>query len=128
MSNKSDSDKYLINLNKNFITPYILLVLKNINLHGYLIMKELANYGFFGIDQGNFYRTLRRLEKDNLISSEWETTEDGPAKRVYTITQLGEEYLIIWAESMKKTQKVLTNFFNLYSTILNPYSNYKEED
>jgi poly-beta-hydroxybutyrate-responsive repressor len=91
-------------------------------------MKELNNFGFFGIDQGNFYKTLRRLEKDNLISSVWQTTEDGPAKRVYTITELEEEYLSIWADSMKKTQNVISNFFNIYSTFLNPYANYKEDN
>ncbi|NOX33187.1 MAG: hypothetical protein GXP56_05530 [Deltaproteobacteria bacterium] len=33
------------------------------------------------------------MEDDNLLQSEWETKQAGAAKRIYTITQEGEEVL-----------------------------------
>jgi poly-beta-hydroxybutyrate-responsive repressor len=91
-------------------------------------MKELSNFGFYSIDQGNFYRTLRKLEKDALITSEWETSDEGPARRVYSITNLGEEYLNLWANSMEKTQEMLNSFMKIYSSFFKQLSINNKED
>ena len=40
----------------------------------------LMDIGFSSVDQGNVYRTLRKLEKENLISSTWDTS-DGVGKK-----------------------------------------------
>ena len=38
---------------------------------------------------GSLYRVLRALEEDGLVSSEWDATSPGPAKRSYEITAGG---------------------------------------
>ena len=43
----------------------------------------LMDIGFSSVDQGNVYRTLRKLEKENLISSTWDTSDGGPAKNLF---------------------------------------------
>ncbi|MBB6443908.1 poly-beta-hydroxybutyrate-responsive repressor [Bacillus benzoevorans] len=101
---------------KNLLIPVLLLLLKNWNAHGYELMQKLTQFGFHSIDQGNFYRILRQLEKDELVSSVWDTTSTGPAKRIYSITSAGEQYLDIWAGSLEQYQKILQQFFNMYST------------
>jgi hypothetical protein len=50
-------------------------------------------FGFEQISAGTLYRTLRQTEKEGLCKSEWETSESGPARRMYSITEAGEEYL-----------------------------------
>jgi len=100
---------------KNFVIPVLLLYLRNWNAHGYELLQKLTQFGLHSIDQGNLYRILRQLEKDELVSSQWDTTSKGPAKRIYSITAAGEEYLNVWANSLDNYQKMLTQFFNLYN-------------
>ncbi|MBO0789821.1 MAG: helix-turn-helix transcriptional regulator, partial [Ktedonobacteraceae bacterium] len=67
------------------------------------------------MNPGTFYRTLRQMEKDGMVSSAWDTSMAGPARRVYSITQVGETYLKCWAESLDQYQKMMKMFFDLYS-------------
>ena len=104
-------------LPKNFMTPWVLLVLKQWNLHGYLILQQLNRMGFPDIDHATLYRELRRLEKDGFVSSEWETGDSGPARRVYRITDAGEEMLRGWTEVVSGYQRMITGFFDLYAQV-----------
>jgi PadR family transcriptional regulator PadR len=114
------SKKSTIGAPKNFVTPVLLLLLKDWNAHGYELMQKLVQFGFQTLDQGNFYRILRQLEKDELVTSEWDTSSGGPAKRIYSLTSAGEQYIELWADSMGQYQKMLDQFFNMYSQFFVP--------
>ena len=43
-------------------------------IHGYELMQKLTSLGFQALDQGNFYRTMRQLEKESYVHSEWDTS------------------------------------------------------
>ncbi|WP_028399369.1 poly-beta-hydroxybutyrate-responsive repressor [Ectobacillus panaciterrae] len=120
--------KSLNSMPKNFLVPFLLLCLKDWSLHGYKLIQMLIDIGFSSIDQGNVYRTLRKLEKENLISSTWDTSEGGPAKRIYSLTKYGEKYLATCACSFEQYQKMLGTFFNLYANAFFPFPNTKETD
>lgn len=115
---------------KNFLVPIMLLHLRDWNSHGYELMEKIMQFGIESVDQGNFYRLLRQLEKDALVTSEWDVTSGGPAKRIYSITEAGEQYLELWAGSLSHYQKMLDQFFNLYNPFFNPYrsSSQNKED
>ena len=115
---------------KNFLIPIMLLHLRDWNSHGYELMEKIMQFGVESVDQGNFYRMLRQLEKDALVSSEWDVTSGGPAKRIYSITEAGEQYLEVWAGSLSHYQKMLDQFFNLYNPFFSPYktSSQKKEE
>ena len=104
-------------LPKNFITPWVLLVLKQWNLHGYLILQQLERMGFAGIDHATLYRELRRLERDGFVASQWEAGESGPARRVYSITDAGEEMLRGWTDVVSGYQRMINGFFDLYAQV-----------
>ena len=104
-------------LPKNFMTPWVLLVLKQWNLHGYLIMQQLNQMGFTEVDHATLYRELRRLEKEGFVASEWETGNSGPARRVYSITATGEQMLRGWTDVVSGYQRMITGFFDLYSQV-----------
>ena len=105
---------------KNFMIPIMLLHLRDWNSHGYELMEKIMQFGVESVDQGNFYRLLRQLEKDALVTSEWDVTSAGPAKRIYSITEAGENYLEMWAGSLGYYQKMLDQFFNLYNPFFAP--------
>jgi len=100
---------------KNWIVPILLLMLKQWHSYGYELMEKLTTYGFTMMNPGTFYRTLRQMEKDGMVSSSWDTSETGPARRIYSITDSGEAYLNYWADSLNQYQKMMDTFFQLYT-------------
>ena len=104
-------------LPKNFITPWVLLVLKQWSLHGYMILQQLERMGFGSIDHATLYRELRRLEKQGFVASEWETGESGPARRVYRITDAGEQMLLGWTDVVSGYQRMINGFFDMYAQV-----------
>ncbi len=114
-SNQSKKNSPTLGAPKNFLIPIMLLHLRDWNAHGYELIEKLTKFGINSLDHGNFYRTLRQLEKDSLVTSVWDTTSGGPAKRIYSLTEAGEQYLDMWAGSLSEYQKMLNSFFNLYN-------------
>jgi PadR family transcriptional regulator PadR len=86
-----------------FCEPIVLLTLAKLGTaHGYQIAAEAEPYTVThaGLDGAAIYRTLRRLEATECVTSSWDTTGGGPARRVYTLTPRGWEHLAEWAEVM----------------------------
>lgn len=59
--------------------------------YGYSLIQRLAGQGL-DIEEGTLYPLLRRLEKQNLLESEWDTTESRPRK-YYRISPQGQQVL-----------------------------------
>src|SRR5215208_5984868 len=102
---------------RTWLTPVALVLLKEESSYGYEILERLEEeFGFEQIRAGTLYRTLRRTEQEGLCKSEWETSEVGPARRMYSITEDGEEYLAAWAEACKQYQNVMDSFYRAYTS------------
>lgn len=100
---------------RDMLGPYVLLALSLQRAHGYMIEEYLNGLGFLNIQMSTLYRALRRLEREGLVSSSWESGEAGPARRVYTLTSLGRRFLDRWAGALKVYRGLLDRFFSLYS-------------
>jgi PadR family transcriptional regulator, regulatory protein PadR len=94
-------------LHGELLSTSLLAFLKNWNAHGYELTQRLAEAGMPACDSGTVYRTLRQLEKSGFVSSFWDTSENGPARRMYSVTQAGEMFLGGWIEALQNYQKVL---------------------
>ena len=111
---------------KNWLVPVLLLMLREWSSYGYELMEKMAAFGLTTMNAGTFYRTLRQMEKNGMVSSNWDTSEGGPARRVYSITEAGENYLKFWASSLAHYQKMMNMFFQLYK--VRPSEEDKQED
>ena len=100
---------------KNWIVPVLLLMLREWSSYGYELMERMATFGLHAMNPGTFYRTLRQMEKEGMVNSCWDTSEGGPARRMYSITEAGEAYLKYWADSLDQYQKMMDSFFRLYT-------------
>ena len=60
--------------------------------YGYELAEAVRGFGL-NIDMAGVYRELRSMEQKDLLSSEWEPSENGPDRRVYMVTELGREAL-----------------------------------
>jgi PadR family transcriptional regulator len=96
-----------------FVEPVLLLVLKqNRRSYGYDLLGKLTEHAFTDgrIEKAVLYRTLRRLEQNGYIESDWETGQAGPARRVYTLTRDGDKHLKEWAEVLTKVAGSMKRF------------------
>lgn len=99
---------------ERFIEPCILLLLSKGPSHGYGLMTDLERQCGESVDVGNLYRTLRRMEKDSWVSSSWGKGESGPKKRIYKLTDDGEEFLRSWAAGLEKNRELIDRFLEGY--------------
>ena len=101
----------------NFAQPRLLLELAKQPAHGYELIERLSQEGAASPDPGNFYRLLRSLEEDGLVCSNWDTNNAGPARRVYELTDQGQEFLHTWAVTIRHTHQSLDRFLSEYETL-----------
>jgi PadR family transcriptional regulator, regulatory protein PadR len=96
-----------------FVEPVVLLLLKQKGRsYGYDLSSELQEHALTDaeIERASLYRTLRQLEMNGNVKSEWETDKAGPARRVYTLTAKGERHLEEWAIVLDHVSKSMTRF------------------
>lgn len=72
----------------------LLAVVEDSPAHGYAIVEELRTRSeeAFDLPEGTVYPALYRLERQGLLTSDWETAQ-GRRRRVYRITKPGREAL-----------------------------------
>lgn len=94
-------------LTGDLLSSSLLAYLRRWNAYGYQLVQELGKAGMENFDSTTVYRTLRQLEKSGLVSSFWDTSESGPARRRYAITKSGETFLDLWLDIFGRYQKIL---------------------
>ena len=96
-----------------FVEPVVLLLLKKKGRsYGYDLSADLQEYALTDaeIERGALYRTLRQLEGNGNVRSDWETDKAGPARRVYKLTAKGERHLEEWATVLDHVSKSMARF------------------
>ncbi|HEY7779482.1 MAG TPA: helix-turn-helix transcriptional regulator [Ktedonobacterales bacterium] len=99
----------------NWLVPTVLLLVRDVSSYGYDLMKALTRFGFAMMNPGPLYRMLRQMEKDGLVRSSWDTSGQGPARRIYSITEAGEAYLKLWAGTLGQYRRMMDQLFRLYT-------------
>ena len=94
-------------LHGDLLSSSLLAFLRRWNAYGYQLVQELGKAGLASFDSTTVYRTLRQLERAGLVSSFWDTSASGPARRMYALTKAGEAMLDVWLELFGRYQKVL---------------------
>jgi PadR family transcriptional regulator PadR len=96
-----------------FVEPVVLLLLKKKGRsYGYDLSADMPGHALTDaeIERGALYRTLRQLEMNRNVKSEWETDQGGPARRVYKLTRQGEQHLKEWATVLEQVSKSMARF------------------
>ena len=84
-------------------TILTLLAANDKPMHGYILVQQAAHSPMFGgkkPDATGIYRALKRMEEAELVTSEWETPEEGSAKRLFTLTDKGRHGLRRWIDAL----------------------------
>ena len=83
-------DTLRLELRRGSLTLAVLAELRS-ERYGYTLRKALADLGL-EIDEGTLYPLLRRLESQDLLTSEWRE-EGGRNKRFYKLSKNGRDIL-----------------------------------
>lgn len=82
--------------------------------YGYSLMKGLEDQGL-QVDQGTLYPLLRRLEEQNLLTSDWRVDTSRP-RRYYILSDFGKKVL----------HEMTTEWTRIKTTVDNLLQNEKE--
>lgn len=99
-------------LTGDLLSSSLLAYLRRWNAYGYQLVQELGKAGMENFDSTTVYRTLRQLERAGLVSSFWDTSESGPARRMYAITKAGDTFLDLFLDTFTRYQKILQSALN----------------
>ncbi len=92
MSKKTQEelDRWSKEVKRGAVTLAILALLSKKKAYGYEAVKLLdEKMSFLALEQGTVYPLLRRLEKRELLRSEWDYEDPTKPKKYYTVTDEG---------------------------------------
>jgi PadR family transcriptional regulator, regulatory protein PadR len=64
------------------------------------------------VDHGSLYPALQRLERANLITSEWGTSDNNRRARFYKLTRAGRKRLVTETRRWEATVRVISRVLN----------------
>jgi transcriptional regulator len=90
-----------------------LLILKAVSLgplHGYGVLLRIQQIsgGALLVEQGALYPALYRLEEQNLLATEWGTSENNRRAKYYRLTRQGEKRLRDETQSWNRLVAAIT--------------------
>ncbi|MHC4259107.1 MAG: PadR family transcriptional regulator [Planctomycetota bacterium] len=103
-------DNWQTQLRKGLLDFVALNLLKHGRCHGYEMVQTLRQTQRLDIREGNIYPVLARLQMEGLVRSYSETSRDGPPRRYFRLTKLGQKTLSdmngYWDEIIESIQSV----------------------
>ncbi len=89
-----DLGNWQTQLRKGLLDIVIFNLLRRGECHGCEMVQILKRSDALMIREGNIYSILARLQMDGLVASHFEPSQDGPPRRYFELTELGEKTLI----------------------------------
>ena len=108
-----DTDKFLGNWNvqvrKGLLEFCILNALSGERLYGYDIVKTLRAVDGLVIGEGTIYPILSRFRSQGLVEATVEESPEGPARKYYRLTELGQRVLASMNSAWERMQQGIEN-------------------
>ena len=111
------SEESLVGLPRNYLRPCLLLLLAEGTAHGYELLEQVVELGMERVDPGGLYRCLRAMDEEGLVRSAWEPSTSGPARRTYTLTEEGREWLHAVAAPLAEVGQALARYQRRYERL-----------
>ena len=104
-------------LPRHYLKPCLLLLLAEGPSHGYELLEQVRRLGIKGAEPGGLYRYLRAMEKEDIVSSWWEPSQAGPARRTYVLTESGRAALDESVRSLRDVRRILVGLLDRYDNL-----------
>ena len=110
MTELNNAEKYAsqmaTQMRKGFIAYCVLKVCSNKPVYTSDIIKDLQAAELVVVE-GTIYPLLSRLQREGLLSHQWQESEQGPPRKYYTITDFGREVMEIVGENIANLNKTI---------------------
>jgi PadR family transcriptional regulator PadR len=90
MYRTEEIDKKITQLRKGILELAILSALNRKTHYGYSLVRSLTAAGTIDLKEGTIYPILSRLAKEGLVRTEWVESRQGPPRKYYSLTRLGQ--------------------------------------
>jgi len=98
------------------LEPALLLLLHRAPAHGYTLLERLGEFGLEEVNPSDVYRALREMESRGWVSSTWDDERtQGPPRRVYSLTALGDEVLGGGVQDLREMRCMIDDLLGAYS-------------
>ncbi len=104
-------------LPRHYLKPCLLLLLAEGPSHGYELLEQVRRMGIKGAEPGGLYRYLRAMEKEEMVSSWWEPSQAGPARRTYALTETGRQAMRASVEALRDVHQLLGGVLQRYDSV-----------
>lgn len=104
-------------LPRHYLRPCLLLLLAEGPSHGYELLEQVRALGIASAEPGGLYRYLRAMEHEALVTSWWEPSQSGPARRTYVLTAEGAGALSEAIESLRAVRAILVGVLDRYDAL-----------
>lgn len=98
------------------LQPAVMALLADEPLHGYRLAQRLQEMAMFRgnpPDPTGLYRMLKSMEDRGLVTSTWDLTERGAAKRQYKLTRSGRVCLRKWSKTLADYSQALAEILQV---------------
>jgi PadR family transcriptional regulator PadR len=100
-------------LTSALLEPVLLMLLIEQPRHGYTLLTNLEELGIRTIHPSVVYRILRGMEELEWIESDWDADQtQGPPRRNYRLTGLGQDVLSKWREELKRSHELIAKLLD----------------
>jgi PadR family transcriptional regulator, regulatory protein PadR len=98
-----------VQFKKGVLELCVLVLLNNQDRYGYELVQKISNN--FMISEGSVYPLLRRLTKEGYFTTYLKESSEGPSRKYYQLTPLGQEQLTNllneWKEFSKGVNEII---------------------
>ena len=103
------ADKEAATILQGTLDMLVLRALQLEPMHGWGITERIEQWSehVLCLGQGTLYPALYRLERQGLIVSSWDTTENNRRARYYTLTAAGRRHLVTELESWRRLSRAI---------------------
>ncbi len=104
-------------LPRAYMRPFLLLLLAEAPSHGYDLLDQVRTLGVRAAEPGGLYRALRSMDEDGVVTSWWEPSQSGPARRLYVITDAGRADLDRFIADLRELRLLMDFALTRYSQL-----------
>jgi DNA-binding PadR family transcriptional regulator len=86
------------------VRPAVLALLAGQGSYGYELDRRLSEVAFFRNappDTSGVYKVLKAMEREGILRSSWQSGDEGPRRRRYSLTDKGDACLKQWIETLE---------------------------
>ncbi|MFN4152241.1 MAG: PadR family transcriptional regulator [Candidatus Sericytochromatia bacterium] len=104
--------KWMSQVRKGSLELCILGLIKEKDIYAFELIQELEKIESLVLTEGTIYPLLKRLQGDELISSFWVESDNGPPRKYYKMTEKGNDFFSEMEKEWTKFNQAINDILN----------------